>query len=263
MPRQPRKMSSTGIYHVMLRGNERKKIFIDDEDKKSFLEFLKSKRIEKGFSIYAYCLMDTHLHLAIDTKEQELSVIMKGIATRYAYFYNEKHRRVGHVFQDRFKSEPIEDDSYLLAVVRYIHNNPIKAQIVEKSADYIWSSYRSYLIQQPSGEDLVDTAFILDLLSNDRKKAIEKFKRFSAEVENEQFLDYEEEDLIRTIEEGREYLKSHLKGLKINVRMEDIKEDLQLRQEIIIHLRGNTKLSQRKIADILGIDKNIVEKVKT
>ena len=262
MPRRSRELSTTGIYHIMLRGNERKKILVDDEDKKCFLEYLKSKRNDMGFSIYSYCFMDNHLHLLIDTKGQELSVIMKGVATRYAYYYNEKHQRVGHVFQDRFKSEPVEGDRYLLSVVRYIHNNPIKAQIVEKAEDYKWSSYRTYLKQYPSEEELVDTPFILDIITNDRKKAIEEFKRFSTEPDEAMFLDYEKEGEIRTIGEGQEYLKAYLKTIKPAIKIEDVKKDLQLRKEVIAYLRANTKLSQRKIAEILGIDKSIVEKIK-
>lgn len=92
--------------------------------------------------VYAYCLMDNHVHLLLNTNHDDLAVIMKSIAVRYASFYNWKYSRTGHVFQDRFKSEPIEDERYLLAVVRYIHNNPIKAGMIEKPADYEWSRLR-------------------------------------------------------------------------------------------------------------------------
>lgn len=246
----------------MLRRNEQKKIFVDDEDKQRFLEYIKSKQNDIVFSIYAYCFMDNHLHLLLETKGQELPVIMKGVATRYAYYYNEKHRRAGHVFQDRFKSEPVEDDRYLLAVVRYIHNNPIKAQMVEKAGDYKWSSYWSYIKQHPSKAELVDTAFVLDIMANDRKEAIKEFKRFSIEPDDTVFLDCEREDEIRTIEEGREYLRAYLKTVKPAIKIEEVKEDPQLRKKVIAHLRTNTKLSPRKIAEVLGIDKSMVEKIK-
>jgi len=114
MARQRRTISDTGIYHIMLRGNEGKNIFADREDKQRFLDDVMIKWQETGFSLYGYCLMNNHVHILLDAKDQDLSIIMKGIAVRYAFFYNTKHRRIGHVFQDRFRSEPVEDDRYLL-----------------------------------------------------------------------------------------------------------------------------------------------------
>lgn len=145
MTRHSRQLSETGLYHVMLRGNERKNIFQDDKYKQRFLDGIETKGNEVDFAVHAYCIMNNHVHLLINSKGQDLASIMKGIAVRYAAFYNWKQGRVGHVFQDRFKSEPIENDAYLLAVVRYIHNNPVKARMVAKPADYRWSSYCEYL----------------------------------------------------------------------------------------------------------------------
>ncbi|HWP96176.1 MAG TPA: transposase [Syntrophomonadaceae bacterium] len=242
----------------MLRGNERKNIYLDDEDKQRFLEDIEHKHKDKDFSIYAYCLMDNHAYLLINTKNQDLASIMKSIAVRYATYYNWKHSRVGHVFQDRFKSEPIEDDQYLLAAVRYIHNNPVKAMMVKKPADYKWSSYLDYF--RPPQYILLDIGFVLGMIADDRKSALREFERFSLDLDDACFIDYDNETFIRTADEGREYLLNYLRtqGWKID----QIKQDKQLRTEIINHLRTNTRLSQRIIAKLLGVDKSVVEKVR-
>lgn len=244
----------------MLRGNERKDIFLDNQDKTRFLNGIEAKSQDIAFSIYAYCIMDNHVHLLISAPEQELGAIIKGIAVRYASFYNWKHNRVGHVFQDRFKSEPIEDDQYLLTAVRYIHNNPVKAEIVENPADYKWSSYTQYL--KPISRGWLDTEFVLNIIDADRKNALREFELFSREIDNINFIDIEDSKNIRTIEEGREYLLDLLLERYTGLTIEQIKEDPQKRAEIIRLLHANTRLSQRVIAYLLGIKKNIVERVE-
>ncbi len=261
MTRQSRQLSNTDVYHVMLRGNERKNIFQDNEYKQRFLDGIDEKGKEADFAVYAYCVMDNHVHLLINIKEQELASIMKSIAVRYATFYNWKQSRVGHVFQDRFKSEPIQDDRYLLTAVRYIHNNPVKAGMVEKPADYRWSSYSEYL--QPKGRVWLDTEFVLSIIADNRNIALKEFERFSLAEDNSTFIDIEDEKTIRTIEEGRAYLSDYLRERYKGLAVEHIKEDRQKQTEIIRHLRTNTRLSQRVIASLLGIDKSAVEKVKT
>ena len=101
--------------------------------------------------------MDNHIHLLLKESSEGLATMMKRINVSFAYYFNQKHQRIGHLFQDRFKSEPIENERYLLAVIRYIHNNPVKAGIVKKPEQYKWSSYNSYLSLQEPGTKLVDT----------------------------------------------------------------------------------------------------------
>jgi len=261
MPRQRRVLSETGIYHILLRGNERKHIFSENVEKQRFLEDVAVKQRDIGFSLYAYCVMDNHVHILLNTNEKDLSTIMKGIAVRYASFYNAKHRRVGHVFQDRFKSEPIEDERYLLAVIRYIHNNPVKAGMVEKPEGYPWSSYPSFMKAKSSRHDLVDTEYILGMVSKNRKEAIQEFKRFSVELDESVFLDCDNNE-IRTPEEGQEYLAKYLEEHWADRGIEAVIDDIKTRGEIIAHLRSNTKLSIRTIAALLGVDRNVVARVR-
>jgi len=131
MPRSARVLSETGVYHVMLRGNELKDIFIDDEDRMRFLDVLHTKREQGSYYIYSYCLMDNHVHLVLKESNDSISRIMRRITTSYVGYFNRKYKRVGHLFQDWYKSENVESDSYLLTVIRYVHQNSEKAGIAK------------------------------------------------------------------------------------------------------------------------------------
>lgn len=134
MTRQPRLSSQSGIYHVMLRGVNRQQIFEDDDDYRKFIMILHDMTSPKDelkrplpprCAFYTYCLMPNHVHLLIQEKEEKLSKTVKQIASRYAMYYNNKYEHFGHLFQDRFKSEPVESYSYFLTLIRYIHQNPV------------------------------------------------------------------------------------------------------------------------------------------
>lgn len=258
--RQARGIADSGVYHIMLRGNERKNIFQEDEDKQRFLDGVVAKQMETRFSVYAYCLMDNHVHLLMKVNNDDLASIMKGIAVRYASFYNWKYKRVGHVFQDRFKSEAIEDERYLLAAVRYIHYNPIKAGITETVAGYKWSSYPEYL--RIKGQSCIETEFVLGIIGGDRRTAIKEFERFSTEQNDLEFIDCEDELMIRTFDEGKAYLTAYLNKNTPGLRIGQIKDDKAMRKEIILHLISETSLSQRMIAELLEVDKGVVERAK-
>lgn len=148
MSRQPRLKSNSGIYHIMLRGINQQQIFMDDEDYQKYLWILYDCMKISGFQIYAYCLMSNHIHLVLKTEEEELEQIFKRIGVRFVSWYNNKYDRIGPLFQDRYKSEPVEEEAYLLTVARYVHQNPKKAGIVQKSEDYRYSSYNDYLSTQ-------------------------------------------------------------------------------------------------------------------
>lgn len=164
MPRRAREKSRTGVYHVMLRGVNKQDIFEEPEDYAMFLEMLKEVRtidVEEGASvvtyravtIYAYCLMTNHVHIllrehetATDTVpvEKILGLTMKRLGRKYALFFNKKYGRVGTLFDDRYKSEVVEDENYFLNCFCYIHRNPVKAGMVDRVDDYEWSSWKEY-----------------------------------------------------------------------------------------------------------------------
>ena len=144
MPRAAREKSHSGIYHVMLRGINKQNIFEESEDYGKFLKLLEQCMNADGIELYGYCLMTNHVHLLLKESGISLEIAMKRIASKYAVWFNTKYQRVGHLFQDRFKSEPVEDPPYFLTVLRYIHFNPVEGKLVKAPSEYLYSSYNCY-----------------------------------------------------------------------------------------------------------------------
>ena len=144
MPRRGRVVLAGYPHHVIQRGHNRGVVFISDEDYLYYLANLKEWKEKLGCKVYAYCLMGNHVHLVIDPCEQAsgLSLLMKRVAGKQTRYVNALEKRCGTLWEGRYKSSPIEDDTHLLACCRYIELNPVRAGIVEKSEDYRWSSYR-------------------------------------------------------------------------------------------------------------------------
>lgn len=186
MPRVAREKSRTGIYHVILRGINGQIIFEDEEDYLKFYETLEVCKDKSDFEIYAYCFMSNHIHLLIKEGSEDLGIAFRRIGASYVYWYNWKYSRRGHLFQDRYKSEVVETDRYLLTVVRYIHRNPLKAGMVKGLADYQWSSYGEYMHKR----GICDTRFILDLFSKDKGEAEKEFEIFNLQNNNDKCLSY-------------------------------------------------------------------------
>ncbi|HSK33739.1 MAG TPA: transposase [Propionicimonas sp.] len=140
MPRHARQLADSGIYHVMLRGVNRDAIFIEDDDPAMFLRALSQAKDASGCLVFAYCLMSNHVHLVLRSSDEPIGTVVKRLGVRYAGWFNRKYGRVGHFFQDRFKSVAVEDDAHLVTLLRYVWNNPVEAGIVERADEYRWSS---------------------------------------------------------------------------------------------------------------------------
>jgi len=268
VPRYARRKSSSKVYHVMLRGINRMSIFYDDDDRTKFLETMGRMKKEGEFEIYAYCLMDNHIHLLIKEGEDTIQRALKRIGVSYAYCFNKKYTRVGHVFQDRFRSEAIEDESYLMAAARYIHNNPVKAGIVERARDYRWSSYREY-IKSGQNSRMINTKVILGMFSHNEPEAVRRFVEFTNETINEstteKFL-----DIDNTAERPEMPVISAASVLSTNVLEEVLKsrgyslneirslKDKIKRDEILREIKEKSSMSVRELARILGISKDII-----
>jgi REP-associated tyrosine transposase len=147
------------LYHVVARGNEQRAVFRDDADRERYLARLAHYQARFGFRVYAYCLMTNHVQLAIETREVPLSRIMLGSQGSYTQSLNRRHRRVGHLSQGRYKALLVQKDRYLLALVRYIHENPLHARMVARASDYLWFSDRSY--RKGQGPPWLDVDFVL------------------------------------------------------------------------------------------------------
>jgi len=243
----------------MLRGNEKKNLFLDDKDKHKFIETLLLKKIETGFLIYAYCLMDNHVHLLMGEGREQLATTMKRINTSYVCYFNKKYQRVGHLFQDRFKSEPIEDERHLMAAVRYIHNNPVKAGIVKEPSQYQWSSYSYYFSLNDTPE--IDTDLVLGLFSNDRKHAIKLFADFCNKTDDDIFMDCDECNIDLTSEsDAAHFIIQYLRDKGYTLERQDWRQNKELVEELVCELRKRSKLSIRQIAAALGLNRGMVHR---
>ncbi len=181
MARQARKLSESGYMHIIIRGIGKQLLFESDEDRTFFLGSLEKYSQDLKVTVCAYCLMENHVHLLLYDTQQQIPCMMKKLGVRYSYYFNQKYDRTGHLFQDRYRSEPVEDDTYLLTVFRYILKNPEKAGIC-RASDYRWSSYALY----GDRESFVDTSAVLEPLLGDRTA----YAAYIAETADDECLEY-------------------------------------------------------------------------
>ena len=201
--------------------------------------------------IYAYCLMENHVHLLIEETEEPIGQSIKRICGSYVYWYNRNHDRIGHLFQDRFKSEIIEDDNYFLTVLRYIHQNPLKAKLVQEIGKYKWSSYHNYFKK----DGIIDSDLALKIFSEDSTQALIRFKRYMEEFNEDRCLEYEERKRLLD-SDVREYL------MQLGISSISVIQNLQKdqRDEIIREIKSIDGVSIRQLSRVTGISKSIIER---
>jgi len=178
MARKPRIEIGGGLYHVITRGNNRRTIFRSHDDYLRFSSILAQQKSKLPFYLYAYCLMPNHVHLLIEMRDDPISRVMQRVLTSYSQYHNRKYKKIGHVFQGRYKSILCQTDRYLGELVRYIHLNPVRARMVKRPEKYEHSGHRAYIGQDRSG--LVDTEPVLRHFGGTKKRAIEVYTRFAA-----------------------------------------------------------------------------------
>lgn len=163
------------FYHVTSRGNERREIFKSQKDREKFLSYLESAVVRYGAVIHAYCLMSNHYHLLMETPAGNLSRIMRHVNGAYTTYFNAKRKRVGHLFQGRYKAILVEADEYAVELSRYIHLNPVRSTMVARPEEHVWSSYRCYIGQNPAPEWL-KTEFILGYFGGNNATAHKRYR---------------------------------------------------------------------------------------
>lgn len=253
MPRAARRKSKTGIYHIMLRGINQQNIFEDEEDYEKFVGILDTYKKQIGYEIYAYCLMGNHIHLLMKEGREELSNTMKRIGASYVHWYNWQYERRGHLFQDRYKSEEVEDDAYLFTVLRYIHQNPVKARLSQDIEAYKWSSYKEYLDK----EYIVNTDFILKIFDENREKAIQSFISFNIEINTDKCLE--------TMEKRKTISDKEIKYLVINkynivlATLQNQPKEVQI--EILKRLKELDGSSLRQLSRLTGFTVNKIHRI--
>jgi len=258
MPRGARVKSESGIYHIMLRGANRQEIFHDDEDCLKFLDTIEKYKTKLEMRVYAWCLMGNHVHLLLSEGNEDISITMKRIGVSFVWYYNWKYKTTGHLFQDRFKSENVESDEYLLTVVRYIHQNPVEAGIVKRADEWKWSSCRGYYGKSVYPRNLLDYDFILRMFSADINIAKKRFKEFNEIKNNDKCLDDRVNERRRlSDEEARLEIKKLLGVIEI-AQVKSLPK--MKRNEVLRKVKGIDGLAQRQAARILGVSPNLIFK---
>lgn len=245
MARKPRVYGNSGFYHVILRGNNRQNLFNDIEDRRFFLGKLKKYSKELGIAVHAYCLMGNHVHILIGNAEKNMSLLVQKIANSYVYYFNRKYDRSGHLFQGRFKSEPVLDDEYFKTVYRYILQNNEKAGL-GKFDKYRWNSF--YALRNIRRKNFVETDYVISLFVS-----IKCLLDFVYQRENQNCMEYENK-LVFTDCRALELIKK-ICGISSPYNLERLSIDVQKEKCSIMKKVG---ISISQIARITGISKKII-----
>lgn len=245
-----RERSPVDMYHVMLRGNARQIIFEDDDDRVRFIHCVLAAKRRYDMKILAWCLMPNHVHLLVRLDYGNLSNAIQRIAMGYAQWFNWRHDRVGHVFQGRFKSKPIVDESNFIAVVRYIHENPKKARLT-RSMDYAWSSLREF--RDVSKKPIADRDFTLTLLGGFRafEEIHDRDNDAIANMAPAYFAPYDLDPFEVAV------------SIVGEERLATLKSEPRESRDTALDALKAAGLSIRQVAMVTGIGRNIVQRAKS
>lgn len=266
------------LYHVTSRGNARESIYRDDEDRTTFLDTFQKVNNRYNWISHAYCLMNNHYHLVIETPDGNLSKGMRQLNGVYTQAYNRRHKRVGHVLQGRYKAVVIQKESHLLEVCRYVVLNPVRAKAVKNPEEWEWSSYRATAgIERPHPS--LTTEWLLSQFGTRRKRAEKKYREFveagSGEkgiwngIKGQSILGEEAfvEDLTGYIKGYKEIqeipkVQRYINRLTLQeVFQKDTLQDKAIRNRKISEAVNIHGYSQREVADHLGIHYSTVSRL--
>lgn len=254
MPRKPRLISSTGIYHITLRSVNQHIIFEEDADYQKFLYILSDCKIKYDIDIFAYCLMDNHIHLLLYSIPDTLSSFFQSLGSRFVRWYNTKYSRSGHLFQERFHSSVIEDSKHYLATLVYIHNNPVKANICKYQSDYRWSSYNAFYGQKNS---LINKSFSYKIAGS-KNLLIKYFSTHYNDKSSEYFNnDHKEVTHFLTDEQALHIFKT-ITNLSATSEVQSLPK--KIRNAYILVLKQNN-LTQKQIARLMDISTSTVKRI--
>ncbi len=243
MSRIPKKYMNTSFFHIMIQGINKEYIFKEEKDIKKYIKIIKETKEGIELQIVAYCIMNNHVHLLIYTNDkQSLIKFMHRTNLMYAKYYNNTHKRVGYVFRDRYKTQPILYERHLYNCIDYIHKNPVKAHICSKCSEYKYSSYNHNLFEEKTQINQNIRKYI-----NSKKFENENDETFIL-LENE-----EKQEICENI--IYEFLS------KNNIKLEEIQENKELLIGLINNLRNEYKISYRMIQKNIGIGRETLRKL--
>lgn len=254
MARKPRIEFPGAFYHVIIRGNNRQDIFLEEHDYQQFLKRLRKYKKLYFFVLYAFVLMKNHVHMLLETTSTPLSKVMQGIDQSYTQYFNAKYRQVGHILQGRYKAILCDKDSYFLELVRYIHLNPDRAGIIN-SLQYPWSGHQEYMGKTKNA--LVDTGFLLEYFSPDKNEARRSYQSFILkglgqghekrfyEVKNGQFLG--EDNFVKEIEDKH---KAAREDFTLQIKKEKSLEEVLTKVCENFHLPPDALIGRNRLKSI-------------
>lgn len=252
MSRQARKNLKTPFMHMMVQGINKEYIFHKQEYIEEYLDLIKKNQESCQFTILAYCMMSNHAHFLVYAENiKEFSDFMHKINTKFAQKYNKEEKRCGVVFRNRYLTEPIYDRKYLINCIKYIHNNPVKAKIVEKCEDYQYSSYNDYI----NNTGIVKSNIMLELFGEDCDYSM-LFKN----AYEKRYIDISEDDFEQTemyILEGiREFLEMK------NIKVVEILLDRVVLKDAIYHLKKNCGMKYSEIREFFEMSRGAMDVLK-
>lgn len=254
MPRKQRAISKVGLYHVMSRGNNKSKVFQEEIYKKIIFKLMLKQERKARIELYGWCIMDNHIHIIIKSSIKKMSKAMQEINGDFARIYNYREQTTGHVFGARYKSEAIENETYLLNVIRYVHNNPVKAGIVTEPSKYGWSSYRSYLNAKMSNKEIN----VMEYYFNNKK---DHFKKFHTLEDNEIYLDIHEDLMELRIRKAKKILGQYLVRHGLNTS-NDLRYHPDIRDTVVKDILKSTELSIMKTCELTNLSYSCVQRIK-
>lgn len=251
MPRLARKNLESNYLHVIVQGINKEYIFNDSNLKKAYKNILKKNIDEKNITILAYCIMDNHAHILLYGEDiKQISKLMQQTNTSYAKLYNNINKRVGYVFRDRFYTQMIFTERQLLNCLIYIHNNPVKAKIVDSPEKYYYSSYLEYI----KTRDLINEKSI-KIVFGSSKNYIKTFRDVHRNIKLE-------DEIIDVYDNKNDYKKTINEYIeKYNKNINEIKEDEKIFLDLLTELKYKYGLSLRNIGDIFNISKDKVYRI--
>ncbi len=259
MPRAARVQSASGIYHVMVRGINKQDIFLTESDHIRYLETLDKVKHEIAVTVLGYCLMSNHAHLLLKEEHKgSISQVMHRTGTSYVRWFNAKYDRVGHLFQGRFLSVPVERDAQFLAVLRYIHRNPVNAGLVSACLEYPWSSHKAYKKEKDRFAGLTDTSLAIQIAGG-LPQLLEYINRPSDDVENTVGRTMLQQTHRLSDAEVYTLLSSSLHNKPINALNNMAKEE---RDRILRRLGSTPGITLIQIARVTGFSRATVSRAQ-
>lgn len=253
MPRKKRTISSSGVYHVMLRSVNQQIIFEEDADYQKFLYILSDSKEKYDVDIYAYCLMNNHIHFLLGANPECLAPFFQSLGSKFVRWYNDKYHRYGHLFQDRFLSKPVEDSDYFLTTLVYIHNNPVTANICRFPSEYRWSSYRAFY---GTNDPIVNLSYSCYLAGS-----LHSLQRYFTYNSNQEYPndEYEHGTFHRNVsDDDALILFRELTGYSSTFEVS--RAPKAERNDIVRKLKNNN-VTNKQIARLLGISETTVKRI--